>query len=271
LTSAKDKADPEKTNHRDFVNLFKALGTKWSEYAGDFFKSGIVWKFGGADVASFKPGQKPAASGDQKVTAESRLEAIAARLEKLASKGEAKEGGKHPAVAEYEEFLKTNLEPFLATCAKFPELKQIGDWAKTSFQYQGKVIEAATVSAKPSDADLLKFLDPIVKIIQASEKTDKSEFFPHQKAFNECVQGLGWLMQPGPKAAITAQVESSELYNNKILVLAKNKTGEVQQNHRDYVKNLKALFTNLAEYAGEHFKMGLSWKTGGAPLSAFKA
>jgi len=207
----------------------------------------------------------------KKVTAESRLEAIAARLEKLASKGETKEGGKHPAVAAYEEFLSANLGPFLQTCGHFSELKQIGEWAKTAFEFQGKAIQAITVSAKPSDAELLKFLDPIVKVMTASEKTDKSEFFPHQKAFNECVQGLGWFMQPGPKGAIMAQVESSELYNNKVLVLAKNKTGDVQQHHRDYVKNLKALFSNLGEYAGEHFKMGLTWKTGGAALSAYKA
>jgi len=59
LTVAKDKPDPEKTNHRDYVRLLKVLVTKLAEYVDDFFKSGVTWKFGGVDLASFNLARNP--------------------------------------------------------------------------------------------------------------------------------------------------------------------------------------------------------------------
>jgi len=193
-------------------------------------------------------------------------------LERLAAKEDKQgAGGKPRAVSEYESFYAANVTPFLTTVATFPALKPLGDWTKTAYDFQGKAITATTVCAKPTDEALLKFLHPIVKVIEDSGKTDnKSEFFNHQKAFNETIQALGWLLQPGPKAVITGQLEASDLYLNKILVLAKAKTGAEQTNHRDFVKNLKALLTSLAEYANENFKMGLTWKAGGQTLDSFK-
>jgi len=274
LTVAKDKPDPEKTNHRDYVRLIKALLTKLADYVDEFFKTGLTWKHGGVDLATFKPGQKPTAGGgsDSKKTPESRLEAVASRLERLAAKEDkGSAGGVPPAVAAYEEFTKTHLAPFLATLNTFPALKQVHDWTKTAYDFQGKAILASTVSAKPTDAALLKFLAPIVKIIEDSGKIDnKSEFFPHLKSFNETISALSWVMQPNPKGVITAQLEAGDFYFNKVLVLAKGKTGAEQENHRNFVKNLKGLLNGLAEYANEYFKMGLVWKTGGAPLESYK-
>jgi CRISPR/Cas system CSM-associated protein Csm2 small subunit len=273
LTVAKDKPDPEKTNHREYVRLIKNLVAKLAEYADEYFKTGLTWKHGGVDLATFKPGQKASAGGtDSKKTPESRLEAVAARLERLAAKEDkGSAGGVHPAVAAYDELTKNQLAAFLATCNTFPALKQVHDWTKAAYDYQGKVILASTVSAKPSDAAFMKFLAPISKIIEDSGKIDnKSEFFPHLKSFNETISALSWVMQPGPKAVITAQLEAGDFYFNKILVLAKGKTGAEQENHRNYVKNLKALLTALADYANDNFKMGLTWKAGGAPLENFK-
>jgi hypothetical protein len=271
LTVAKDKPDPEKTNHRDYVRLIKGLVAKLAEYVEEYFKSGLTWKHGGVDLAAYKPGQQPTAGTDSKKTAESRLEAIAVRLERLAAKDAKGGGGVHPAVAEYEVFYKEHVTPFLATLNTFPQLKQLHDWTKAAYDYQGKVIAASTVSAKPSDEAFMKFLAPISKVIEDSAKVDnKSEFFPHMKSFNETISGLAWVMQPNPKGVITESLNAGDFYFNKILVLAKGKTGAEQENHRNFVKHYKALLTALAEYANEHFKMGLNWKAGGASLDSYK-
>jgi len=273
LVLAKGKTGAEQENHRNYVKNLKALFNGLADYAGDNFKMGLNWKSGGGDVASFKPGQKAASSGsDSKKTPEGRLEAVAARLERLAAK-EKKGGadGAHPAVTAYEELKAAHLTPFLATLDTFPALKNLHGWTTAAFEHQGKVIKASTVSAKPTDEALMKFVAPISKVIEDSGKIDnKSEFFPHFKSYNEVIQGLGWVLQPNPKAAVTGQIEAGDFYFNKILVLAKGKTGAEQENHRNYVKNLKALFNALAEYSGEYFKMGLTWKSGGAPLEQFK-
>jgi len=268
LIAAKNKTGDEQANHRAFVANLKGMLTALAEYADDNFKMGLIWKTGGAPLANFKPGQKlgGGGGGDTKSnTIDGRLEAIAARLEKVALKSgkSGDDGGKPAGVTAYEEFQKEQVEKFLKTLNAFPQLKPLADWTKTAFDFQGKVIAATYVSAKPTDDQFQSYLSPIINVIKASEKADnKSEFFNHQKAFNEAIQALGWLMQPGPKQAITAQSEAADLYLNKILIAAKNKTGDDQANQRAFVADLKSLLTALAEYAHEHFKMGLTWKAG---------
>jgi len=269
---AKNKTGDEQANHRNFVTTIKGLLTALADYANDHFKMGLTWKTGGSSVSSFKPGQKSTSGSDQKSNStEARLESIAARLEKLAFKSGKSDDGKPAAVTAYEELQKEHVDKFLATVNSFPQLKQLADWTRTSFDFQGTVIAATFVCSKPSEGDFSNFLKPIIGVIQSSEKCDnKSEFFNHQKGYNEGIQALGWLMQPGPKAAITGQSEAADLYLNKILVKAKSQTGDDQTNNRAFVANLKGLLAALADYAGEYFKMGLVWKAGGTPLSSYK-
>jgi len=50
LTMAKDKPDPEKANHREFVAKLKALFEAMENFAKEHYKMGLVWAAGGKDM-----------------------------------------------------------------------------------------------------------------------------------------------------------------------------------------------------------------------------
>jgi len=133
------------------------------------------------------------------------------------------------------------------------------------------VIAASCVCQKPSDEALGAFLDPLNKIITAAGNPDKrSPFVNHLQAFSDTIQALGWVMQPGPVPAIQNQGEAASLYTTKILMAVKEKPEPERAHHRAFVAALKALVAALAEYAKEHFNMGLTWKRDGILLKDFK-
>jgi len=269
LTGAKAKAGEEQQNDRDFVKLLKQMLKDMAAYAQEYHKMGIVWNAKGGAVGSFKAG----GNAEKKQTADERLTAIAQALEAHVAKNSVSEDGKHPSVAAYEELCATALKDYqnVLGTSTFAEKKVMLEWITTAFEQQGKVIAARLECAKPSDEDFMAFLAPIVKVIQDSGNPDnRGAFFNHEKAFNECIQGLSWIMMPGPKAFIENQRDSADMYLNRVLVAAKNMTGDDQANNRAYVKTLKALYTALAEYAHEYHKQGLIWKHGGAALKDFK-
>eukprot|EP00808_Paulinella_micropora_P016951 g76087.t1 len=275
LMAAKDMPDPDKTNHRNYVNTLKKLMTDQAEYCNEWYKQGIMWKHNGAALSAYKPGAaaaKPAAEG--KKTVDDRLEALAVRLERLAAKsGGGDDGGEPPAVTAYNEFYKQSVEPLIATCATFPELKAIGEGYEKAYKHQKTVIAASFACKKPSDQDLMKFLDPIVQVITASGNCDnRSKFFNHQKAFNETIQSLSWIMMPGGgKAFVEGQLVASDFYLNKVLTAAKDMEDPAKTNHRNFVKQIKDLMNSLGEYTNEYFKMGLGWNAKGGSVLEFKA
>jgi hypothetical protein len=272
---AKDKPDPTKSDHQGWVKALSDLTAAWAEYAGEYHKSGIVWKFKGANALEFKAGA-PAAGGakaEGKKSVDERLEAIAIKLERAAAKlNKGGDDGESAAVAEYKAFYAANVEAFIAAANKFPELKQLADWTKTAFDHLGKVINASSHCKKPSDADFGNYVKPIADILEASGKCDnRSPFFNHQKAFAEGIQALGWVMQPGPAAFIKGQHESAQLYLNKILMTSKDKPDPEKTNHREFVAKFKALLDAMETYAKEHHKMGLAWAPQGKKtLADFK-
>jgi len=272
--TAKNLPDPAKSQHQAFVKTLMDMGTAWSEFANEYYKSGLTWKFKGANALEFKAGAKPAAAGggDAKKTVDERLDSLSERLERLAAKlNKGGDGGEPAAVAEYKAFYTTNVLPFIESTKKFPELKKIGDWTETAYSALTKVIAASIVSAKPSDEDFMAFLGPIAKIIEDSAKTDnKSPFFNHQKVFAEGIQALSWVMMPGPSGYVKGQNDAAMLYGNKILMAVKDKADPERQNHRDYVNTHKAMLEGLENYCKDNHKMGLVWKAGGKPLKEYK-
>lgn len=275
LMGAKDKEDPDKTNYRNFVSLAKAMVTNLGEYTNDFFKTGLVWKASGGDAKSFKPGQKAAAGEKKDRGVEARLEAVAATLEALAAKKSGGGGaGDEPAsVAEYAEFYKNSVQPFIDSCNKIEGTKRMAEMTKTAFTHLGVIIKASTKCSKPSNDDLMKFLGPIVKVIEEAEKRNvKSPTYNHETAFYEGVQALNFVCMDGNvKGYILGQIESGAMFTNKILMAVKDKPDPEKSDNRKWVSDLKAMLTALAEYANEHFKMGLAWNPKGTALSAFKA
>eukprot|EP00457_Paulinella_chromatophora_P007181 gb/GEZN01007202.1/.p1 GENE.gb/GEZN01007202.1/~~gb/GEZN01007202.1/.p1 ORF type:complete len:424 (-),score=96.37 gb/GEZN01007202.1/:177-1448(-) len=273
LMAAKDMADPEKTNHRDYVKTIKGMMGAMADLCDEWYKTGMVWKFKGTALSAFKPGAKPAAASEGKKSPDERLEALALRLERLAAKSGGGDDDNPAALGAYDEYYTANVAPFLAVCATFPELKDVGAGYEKAYKHQRTVIAASFKCKSPSQEDFMKFLKPIVEVIEASGKIDnRSAFFNHQKAFNESIQGLSWIMMPGGGSAyVEGQLEASMLYLNKVLMAAKDMPDPAKTNHRDFVKHLKGLMTGLAEYSKEYFKMGMGWNPKGGSVLEFKA
>jgi len=274
LTSAKDKEDPEKSNYRNFVLLAKAMVTKLGEYTNDFFKTGLMWKASGGEAKSFKPGQKAAKAEKKDAGFEGRLGAVLASLEALAAKKSGGGAGDQPAcVSEYALFYKNSVQPFIDSCNKIEGTKRLAALAQTAFTHLGVVIKASTLCSKPSNDDLIKFLGPIVKVIEDAEKRNvKSPTYNHETAFYEGAQALNFVCMDGNvKGYITGQIESGAMFTNKILMAVKDKEDPEKSDNRKWVADLKAMLTALADYATENFKMGLTWNPKGSALSTFKA
>jgi len=275
LMAAKDKEDPEKSNYRNFVLLAKAMVTKLGEYTNDFFKTGLMWKASGGDAKSFKPGQKAAKSETKDAGFEGRLGAVLASLEALAAKKAGGGGaGDLPAcVSEYDLFYKSSVQPFIDSCNKIEGTKRLAVLTQTAFTHLGVVIKASTVCSKPNGDDLMKFLGPIVKVIEDAEKRNiKSATYNHETAFYEGVQALNFVCMDGNiKGYILGQIESGAMFTNKILMAVKDKADPEKSDNRKWVADLKAMLTALADYATENFKMGVTWNAKGSALSAFKA
>jgi len=270
LSGAKDMADPEKTNHREFVAQTKKLAAALAEYVQEWHKSGIIWKHNGAKLSEYKAGQSSAKAAGGSKSVEDRLDALASRLERLAAKKGGGDG-ESPAVAEYKAFHEAKVAPFLTALGKFTELKQLSDWTSKGYACLGRVILAASQSKKPTDQELLTFAADINKVVgDSANVNNKSLFFNHEKAFNETITALAWILQPGPKAFIESQLGAAEFYFNKILIAAKTKEDPEKTNHQNFVKLQKELLNGLAEYCQEHHKMGLSWNPKGKDLKDFK-
>jgi len=271
--AAKNMPEPAKADQQNWVKALGDLMTAWAEYCEEHHKSGIVWKFKGSNALEFKVGAaKAAGASEAKKSVEDRLEAVAIRLERAAAKlNKGGDGGEHPSVAEYKAYYDANVVPFLAAMGQFPSLKKQADLVKQAFDNQATVIKAATQCQKPADDAFMKLAGPIISAMNEAEKCDnRSAHFNYQKAIHELLQALGWLMQPGPAAFVKSQFDAAQLYNNKILMLTKDKPDPEKTHAREFVAKLKAVLENLEAYTKEHHKMGIVWNAKGKPLADFK-
>eukprot|EP01006_Ploeotia_vitrea_P034577 TRINITY_DN65762_c14_g1_i1.p1 TRINITY_DN65762_c14_g1~~TRINITY_DN65762_c14_g1_i1.p1 ORF type:complete len:488 (-),score=312.87 TRINITY_DN65762_c14_g1_i1:112-1539(-) len=202
-----------------------------------------------------------------------RLEAAVAKLERLGAGGGAGgAGGDDEAplvVLDYDAFYADAVQPLVDTCSKIDGLS-FGSDLETAFKFVRTTILATTKCKAPSSKELLKFLDPVVKIVTAAQDCDnRSKTFNHDKSFAELIQCMNWLMIARPAGHIQASVESAEFYLNKILVAAKDMDDPDKTTHRNFVKRTKELGKKLAEYVTNNFKSGLTWNANGVPITEF--
>lgn len=200
-----------------------------------------------------------------------RLEAVTRTIQAAAGGGAVAEGEAGPALLGWRDFYKSHVQPFIDACNKIEGTKKIGAWTAEAFGHTGTVIQATQDCAKPSQPDFMKFADPIVKVIGAAGNPDnRAPTFPQEKSFAECVQALSFIMMDGPKAYIMGQLEAADFYLSKVLVAAKDKADDEKQAMRDYVKLIKAMLTEMANWSHDFYKMGLTWKFGGASVLTWK-
>jgi len=196
-----------------------------------------------------------------------RLEGLVARIAGGADDGE----GTPVSVSEYDNVYKNSVQPFVDACNKFEETKKLAAWTETSFKHSRNIIDAATQCKKP-DADMMKFLGPIVQVITDAQIQDnRSPFYNQHKSFGEAIQCLNWLLADGPKAVVTAQLDGADFYLNKVLKEAKDKDDPAKTDMRAFVSTLKKMLSDLAQYCNDFHKTGIMWKFSGGDVKDYKA
>lgn len=273
LMAAKNLQDPAKSQHQAFAKSAVDLLTAWAEYANEYFKTGLTWKIRGSPLGEFKAGGGGggAARAEGKRSVDERLAALIERVDRVAAKLNKRDDGAEPrALAEHKALVEQHVTPVIQACEAIPELKKMAEWTRQLFDFESKLIAATAVCAKPSDEEFGAFLAPLGKIVDAAGNVDKrSPFANHQQAYSEFAQALTWVAQPGPVTHIQTQLDSAGLYLTKILMAVKDKADPEKANNRAFANTIKALLTALAEFAKEHYNMGLVWKQGGKKLSEF--
>ena len=161
--------------------------------------------------------------------------------------------------------------PLLCCCAVCVQ----GELADRGFNAVGRVVAASAVSKKPTDAELLAFLQPVVDVLQEAQKPEKpgSAFVNHQKAFEEGVASLQWptVSPPNglPKDIAQSGYEAADFWLIKILKEGKEKGGKQGEDCLAFASTWKQLLVKQTEFVKQHAKSGLDWKVGGQPLSAY--
>jgi small nuclear ribonucleoprotein (snRNP)-like protein len=282
LVAAKSKEDPEKTAMREFVSTVKKMMNDMAVYAFQFHKTGVSWNFKGGQILQWTGPQKKeggaGASDGKKKFLEERLEDVCKTLEAYAASGGSgggggdEEGDEPVRVTEWNAFYEKSVQPFIDACQNLPSTKEIGTKTADSFKHMGEVIKASAEYAKPDQTTLMKFLDPVVQIIQSSSNPDsRSESFAAEKSFAEIVQAHSWVMMDMTKPFIQGQLEAADFYLNKVLKTAKEKKDDEKKAMQEYVKTMKAMMGDLTVYASTHFKTGLEWKPKGKDLKELLA
>lgn len=281
LVSSRDAESPKKENLRAFVANIKKMLTDMAEYGNNFHKTGLMWKHGGAAVGSFKPGAKPASTGESKSSPEDKLANCIAALEGYAAKKGGAGGDDEEAacVVGFNDFYTTAVQPFVDACNALAGTKRLGAWAEQSFQHLGVIMKATTTSKKPTPEALMTFLGPIATAIGAAmnlNPRNNDEFFGHETSFKEGLQSLNWVCMEGlPRPFIHGQLDAADFYLSKVLTAARDKDDATKKAYQTYVKTFKELIEGQEKYAVEFFKTGLTWnpkggELGSAPAAAVK-
>ena len=185
---------------------------------------------------------------------------------------------KSPALMDWQALTAEHLSAFTVAASRFPETKQYGVWAQTCFDHIGKLIGATAVSKKPTDAELLAFIQPIVEAVNASQNVKlppASPFANHLKAFQEGIASVNWVMiEPPnglPKDVAQSGFEAADFYLIKLLTDGKKKGGKEGEDYAAFATTWKSLLIKQYEYVRDHYKTGLEWNPRGQSLSQYSA
>jgi adenylyl cyclase-associated protein len=184
------------------------------------------------------------------------------------------EGALPPSVTVYDSFYEAQVVPFMEACKAMDNksMTKMAASCEVAFQHQRTFIYGATACAKPSDADLMAFIQPIAKAIQAADRLPRrTKVIDHLKAWNEAIQALNWLCMPnGGVPFIVSQRDAAQFHLNRVLSKARDFDDEEKTaKHKAFVNALKNMVTELSEYVKSFHKTGIVWKFGGGNLAEF--
>jgi len=208
-----------------------------------------------------------------------RLEGVADRLE-VASGGSApaRPAGGAPAAAaasadnklavSFDVFLKEKVAPLEAAAkdSTFPDLVEGTQDFVNMLKKLRDLFAATDKSAAPGDADWAKILAPIVEVSNKAAKAcdNRSDFFSNRKAIAEAMQLMMLPTQKLPVPHVKNTLEAMDFHANKVLM-------KKDPPQTAWIKALKQVFNDLAEWVKEEMTTGLTWKAGGTPAADYFA
>lgn len=175
------------------------------------------------------------------------------------------------SVKGFSDFLELYIDPFVSLSNETNPLvgQQATNFAK-AFQFQAKLIKAATKSKKPDFSNpsivaLLKPLqDDVAQINQFKDDNRSSEVFSHLNAIAEGTGVLSWFLTETPVSFIPDIKDSATFWTNKVLKQFK----ELDQSHVEWVKQFLGIFDGLKLYVKQYHTEGLSWNSSGGDFAA---
>ncbi len=205
-----------------------------------------------------------------------RLEAAVTRLEKL-GKGKAAADDDNEiseeaaaAIADFDALVAGPLKDFVAAAGAFPDLEFIAKLSDAAFKNQANLAKAAAYSKKPSDQELLAFLQPAADAISGSENMNfKSAQYDHMQAFNNSISALSWPFSSPATGHIQGNIDAGDMYLNRVLVKCKDLSEEEKNKGRAFVSSFRALFKALYDAVKANFKAGVEWNPAGKPLAEY--
>lgn len=178
------------------------------------------------------------------------------------------------SVLAYQDIVVGPLAQFLALSSKIGgDVATQADFVKKAFDAQLQFMTLATESAKPSDSDLPRLLQPtsdqINNIQTFREKHRTSPFFNHLSAVSESIPALGWVcVSPTPGPHVKEMNDAGQFYTNRVLKDWKEK----DQKHVEWCRAWIQTLTELQAFIKQYHTTGLVWSgkgkaavSGGAP------
>lgn len=207
----------------------------------------------------------------------SRLEAVTARLEKLAGKlekgGSKTGGGDDEEVPQYVTDFEALVNKEVAAAIKASQdigLPEVPALFKKAFDTILDLIRRVPKSKKPDDQTMAKFLQPGSEVMTTADTLkikgpEVKKFGDHYKAFYELVSSISWVSMVPPQQLpfqyVEAQQGATDFNLNRIL----KATPDDKQ--KAWVRSLQALNKAHKEYVGNYFKKtGLEWNPQGGDL-----
>ncbi|XP_010936278.1 cyclase-associated protein 1 [Elaeis guineensis] len=214
-----------------------------------------------------------------------RLEAAVARLEALAAVGSrsavasidlAEAAAIDPAILAIDDLMSGSLARVSTAAGKIGgQVLEVTKIVEEAFVVQRDLLVKAKQCQKPDIMGLQEFLKPLNEVIhKASALTEgrRSDYFNHLKAAADSLTALAWIAYSGKDCGMslpTAHIEEcwqmAEFYNNKVLVVYRNKDPD----HVEWAKALKELYLpGLRDYVKGFYPLGPVWAPAGSVVSA---
>eukprot|EP01062_Namystynia_karyoxenos_P014336 TRINITY_DN1515_c0_g1_i1.p1 TRINITY_DN1515_c0_g1~~TRINITY_DN1515_c0_g1_i1.p1 ORF type:complete len:1004 (+),score=408.84 TRINITY_DN1515_c0_g1_i1:80-3013(+) len=171
------------------------------------------------------------------------------------------------SVADYDQWMKQHLEPFVACSRKIaPEVGEMAELLGRAFAQQRAFLAAVAECKKPPDAAFQEALGPQIAAMtalgeHASPAVKRGPCGSHVTALEESGQAVAWVSLPTPVPHLAEVGSQVQFHVNKVLMAHKGDDGQ-----KTWGSSLKALLQALQDYVKAHHRAGLSWKPGGKEL-----